>query len=136
MSPGLHRAHHDFAGIDSDTNLHTWAALHRQVPAPAPQLVPHRKRCVRCALRMIFMSDRCAKQRENSVTGRLDNVPVVAMNRIDHELQRWIDNRASYFGIEIAHQLGGALDIGEQRGHALALAFDGLWAIYCTYCSR
>jgi hypothetical protein len=94
-------------------NLDSWPALHPQVLAPAPQVVPHHKRYVRCALRMIFMSDRRAKQRENAVTGRLDNVPVVPMNRFNHELQCWIDNRASHFGIEIAHQLGGALDVDE-----------------------
>jgi hypothetical protein len=36
----------------------------------------------------------------------------------------WVDDRASFFRIEVFHQLGRALDVSEQRRHRLALA---LW---------
>jgi hypothetical protein len=35
-----------------------------------------------------------------------------------------IDDRACLLGIKIAHQLGRALDVREQRRYRLALAFD------------
>ncbi len=77
-------------------------------------------------LRMVLMGDRRAdaEQRENAVAGRLHHVTVVAMRRVDHQLERRIDERARLLGIEVAHQFRRALDIREQRRHRLALALQ------------
>ena len=71
---------------------------------------------------MILMRDRRAEQRENSVAGGLHDVTVVAMHRVDHQLQRRIDNRPRLFRIEPLHQVHRSLDIGKQRRDGLALA--------------
>ena len=68
------------------------------------------------------MRDRRAEQREDAVAGRLHDVAVVAMDRVDHQLQRRIDDRARLLGVEVLHQLHRALDVGEQRRDRLALA--------------
>jgi len=47
---------------------------------------------------------------------------VVAMRRVDHQLQRRVDDRAGLLRVEVLHQLGRALDIREQRRDRLALA--------------
>ena len=47
------------------------------------------------------MRDWRAKQREDTVAGGLHDVAVVAVNRIDHELQRRIDIARCLFGIEV-----------------------------------
>ena len=73
---------------------------------------------------MVLVRDRRTEQREDAVAGRLHDVAVVAMHRLDHELQRRVDDRARLLGIEIRHQLGRALDVGEQRRDRLALAVD------------
>jgi hypothetical protein len=73
---------------------------------------------------MVFMCDRRAEQRENAIAGRLHDVTVVAMRRVNHQLQRRIDDRAGLLRVEVAHKLGRALDVGEQRRHRLALALD------------
>ena len=70
------------------------------------------------------MGDRRAEQREDAVAGRLHDIAIVAMRRVDHQLQCGIDNRARLFGVEVLHQLGRSLDVREQRGDRLALAFD------------
>ena len=70
------------------------------------------------------MRDRRAKKREDAVTGRLHDVPVVPSRRINHELKRRIDNRARLFGVELLHQLGRTLDVREQRGDGLALSVE------------
>ena len=70
------------------------------------------------------MRDRRTEQCEDAVAGRLHDVAVVAMDRVDHQLQRGVDNRARLFGIEVLHQLGRALDVGEQRRDRLALALE------------
>ena len=41
-------------------------------------------------------------------------------------LQRRVDDRARLLGIEVAHQLGRALDVREQRRDRLALALQTL----------
>jgi hypothetical protein len=73
---------------------------------------------------MVFVRDGRAEQREDAVAGRLHDVAVVTAHRVDHQLQRGIENRARFFGIEVLFQLGRSLDVGEQRGHPLALAFE------------
>jgi hypothetical protein len=57
-------------------------------------------------------------------------IPPTALNRTPtFSLQRGIDDRTRLFGIEPLHQLHRALDVGEQRGHRLALAIgDGRFA--------
>ena len=73
---------------------------------------------------MILVRDRRAEQREDAVAGRLHDVAVVAMHRVDHQLERRIDDRARLLGVEVLHQLGRALDVREQRRDGLALAFE------------
>jgi hypothetical protein len=77
-----------------------------------------------CSLRMILMSDGRSEQRKDTVAGGLHDVAVVAPHRLDHQLERRINDRTRLLGIEVAHQLGRALDVGEQGRHRLALAVD------------
>src|SRR5712692_2008926 len=90
---------------------------------------------------MVFVRHRRAKQRENAVAGRLHHVAVVAAHRLDHEMQRRIDHGARLLGVEVRHQLGGALDVGEQSGDCLALTLGHIgrvhWRLFDqTGCSR
>ena len=84
----------------------------------------HPQRRIERALGVIFMRDRRSEQCENAVTGRLHDVTAVAMDRFHHELECGIDHGARLFGVEVFHQFHRALDIGEQRGHCLALSVD------------
>jgi hypothetical protein len=71
---------------------------------------------------MVLVSNGRAEQRENTVAGRLRYVATVAMHRLDHQAQHRVDQCARLLGIEIAHQLGRALDVAEQSGDRFALA--------------
>ena len=124
MAAGLHRAHHDLAGVDADANLDACAAESAEIVAPAAEIVAGREGGVNRPLRMVLMGDRRAEQREDAVAGRLHDVAVVAMDRADHQLERGIDDRACLFRVEIRHQLGRALDIGKQRSDSLALTLE------------
>jgi hypothetical protein len=126
VTPGLNGAHHDLASVDSDTDLDPCAAAHPELIAVAAKIVARRDGCMNRALRMVLMGDRRAEQREDAIAGRLDDVSIVAMDRLNHQLQRRIDDGARFFGVEIAHQLGRALDVGEQRGDGLALTLGRL----------
>ena len=74
---------------------------------------------------MVLVRDGRAEQREDAIAGGLHDVAVVAANRVDHQLERWIDNRARLFRIEILLKLSRSLDVGEQCGDRLALAVGG-----------
>ena len=80
VAAGLHCTHDHFAGIDSDTNLDSRVVPRPKVLATAKQFVACRECRVQCALRMVFMRDWRAEQRENTVAGRLYDVTVEAMN--------------------------------------------------------
>jgi len=54
----------------------------------------------------------------------LRDVAAVAMHRRHHKLQHRVDDLTRLLGIEIAHQLGRAFDVGEQRGDRLAFALE------------
>src|SRR6516165_2653243 len=76
---------------------------------------------------MVLVSDRRPEQREDSVAGRLRNVAAVVMDRLDHQLQRRIDDCSRLLGVQILHQVHGTFDVGEQKGDQLALALEILW---------
>jgi hypothetical protein len=69
---------------------------------------------------MILVGDGCTEQRKNAVPGRLHNVALVAMDRVDHQLERGIDNGTRLFWVELLHQLHRALDVGEESGNRFA----------------
>ncbi len=73
---------------------------------------------------MILVRERRTKQREDSVAGGLHNVAVVPADRIDHQLERGIDDRARLFRIYILLKLGLSLDVGKQRRDRLALTVE------------
>jgi hypothetical protein len=73
---------------------------------------------------VILVCDRRAEQRKNAVAGRLDDIAVVVMHRVDHQLQRRVDDRASFLRVEVLHQFHRPLDVGEQRRDCLALAVE------------
>ena len=124
MPSGFDRPHHHLARVHPDPRFDGNLALRAQTVSVATQLLLHRQRRMKCALRMVLVRNRRAEQSENAVAGRLRDVAAVAMHRRHHKLQHRVDDRARLFGIEIAHQLGRALDIGEQRGDRLALALE------------
>jgi hypothetical protein len=84
----------------------------------------HLKRGIQRPLRMVLMRHRRTEQCEDAVAGRLHHVTLVVADRFDHDAQRRVDDRTRVFGVEILHQFGRALDIGEQRSDRLAFALE------------
>ena len=119
---GAYRSHHDFAGVRAHSDLQRRTPFGSQAVGVAAHLVLHPHGRMNRALRMILVRERRAEHRENPVAGGLHDVAVVAAHRVDHQLERGIDDRARLFRIEILLELGRSLDIREQRGDRLALA--------------
>ena len=125
---GLNRAHNDFAGIDANANFDWRATLGAQPRPVIAQLILHAQSRVERPLRMVLVGDRRAEQREDAVAGRLHDVAVEVLHRLDHQAQRGIDERLRFFRVDVLHQLGRTLDIGEERGDRLAFAGDDVHA--------
>ena len=73
---------------------------------------------------MVLVRNRRAEQCEDAVAGGLHDVSAITMDRVDHQLKRWIDDLPRLFRVEVLHQFHRTLDISEQRGHRLALAIE------------
>src|ERR1700674_4205608 len=125
---GSDRTHHNLARVYANPNLDRCAPFGLELRAIASQFLLHPQCGVECALRMVLMRDGRAEQREDAIAGRLHDVAVVAAYRLDHQLQRGIDDRAGFFGIEILLQFRRAFDIREQRGDCFALALGNFTA--------
>ena len=114
----------DFAGIHTNADRDRRFALGAKFRGILAQLVLHPQRRVERSQRVILVGDGRTEQRENAIAGRLHDVAVVVLHRVDHEAQRWIDDAAGFLGVELLHQFGGALDIGEQGGDGFAFALQ------------
>jgi len=64
-----------------------------------------------------------APNARDAIAGALHDVTVIPAHRIDHQLQRRIDNRARFSDRDPV-QARSILDVGEQRRDRLALAFE------------
>ena len=62
---------------------------------------------------MILMRDGRAEECEDAVTRRLHDIAFVVTDRLDHELERRVDNCSRLLRVEVLHQLRRAFDIGE-----------------------
>ena len=99
--PGLERTYDNLARVGADPHLERHLPLSPHAVAIASNLFLHPEGCIERALRMILVSDRGTEQRENPVPGGLNDVTVITAHRIDHQLERGIDNGARQTG-EIA----------------------------------
>jgi hypothetical protein len=89
-------------------------------------LLLHPQPRVERTLRMVFVRHGRAEQREDAVTGRLHDISVVVVHRVDHKLEGRIDDRARRLRINVLDHVHRPLDVREQRRHCLALSLGGL----------
>ena len=118
------RADHDRTAVHADADLQVDALLAAQPLGVAPPAFLHPQRCEQRPLGVVFVSQRCAEQREDAVAHGLCHVALVAMDRVHHELECGVDDRARVFRVEVFDEGHRALDVGEQRGDRLAFAVD------------
>src|SRR5712692_4961549 len=74
---------------------------------------------------MVFMGNGRAEQGKDAIARVLDHVAFIAMDRIHHELDGWIDNGARLFGIEVFHEVHRAFDVGKKGSYGFAFAVRG-----------
>jgi len=75
-------------------------------------------------LGMIFMRYRRAEQRHDAIAGELVDRALEPVNAVGNDLEEVLDDTKPLLGIEPFREVHRALDIGEQDGDVLALAFQ------------
>jgi hypothetical protein len=73
---------------------------------------------------VIFAGERRAEQRHDAVAHDLVDGAFVAMHRFHHLIEHRVEQLARLLGVAVGQQLHRSLEIGEQHGDLLALAFD------------
>jgi hypothetical protein len=124
MQAAVDGAHDHCPGIEPDPDLerHAVGALH--LIAVTRDALLHAQRRVAGAHSMVFMGQWRAEERHNAIAHDLVDGPFIAMHRLDHALENWIEDLPCLFGVAIGQQLRGAFEVGEEHRHLLALAFE------------
>ena len=119
-------AHDDLAGVQADADLDggpvgsphgVGVALHRLL---------HAQRRVAGARRVVLEGERRAEEGHDAVAHHLVHRALVAVNGVHHQLEHGIEELAGLLGVAVGQQLHRALHVGEENGHLLALALEGL----------
>jgi hypothetical protein len=71
------------------------------------------------------MGDRRAEQGHNAIAHDLVDGAFIAMDRRHHAFQHRIQELPGVLGITVGQEFHGALEVGKEHGHLLALAFQG-----------
>src|SRR5215471_5302176 len=103
------RAHDHLAGVHAHANFYRDSAGLEELVAITTNLLLHTERCMKRALRMVFMRDRRAEQCEDAVSSAL-HVAIIVARSIDHYFKRRIDDRPCFLWIEVLLELGRTLD--------------------------
>ncbi len=118
------RADHDFAGVEPAADLHRSAVrAPRLLGVPIDRFL-HPERGIARADGVVFVRERRAERRHDSVAHHLVHRALVAVHSVHHVGEDRVEDLARFLGIAVGEQLHGALEIGEQNRHVLALALQ------------
>ena len=74
---------------------------------------------------MVLVGERRAEQRHDAVAHHLVDRALVAVDGLHHPLEDGIEELARLLGVAVGQELHRALEVGEEHGDLLALAFEG-----------
>jgi hypothetical protein len=108
---------------DADLHRHPMGALH--LVAIAGHGLLHAQRRVAGAHGVIFMGNGRAEEGHNAIPHHLVDGALVAVHGLDHPLQDRVQQLSGLLGVAVGQQFHGPLQVREQHGDLLALAFEG-----------
>ena len=85
----------------------------------------HSERRITRPHRVVFAGERRPEEGHDSVAHDLIHHALVAVNRLHHPLEHWIQDFSRLLGIAVGKQFHRALEIREKHRHLLALALKG-----------
>ena len=83
------------------------------------------QRGVAGALRVIFVGNRCAEERHDSIASVLIDRPLEAVHALGEDREETIHDPVPLLGIELLGEIHRPLHVGEEHRHLFALALDG-----------
>ena len=118
-------AHHHFARVQPDANLHLDAVRAPHLRAVTTHGLLHGQGGVAGPHGVNLMRQRRPKQCHDAVAHDLVHRALIAMHGGHEALQYRIEELPRFLGITVGQQLHRALQVGEQHCDLLALAFHG-----------
>jgi hypothetical protein len=118
-------AHHHDAGVEAHpyTEFHTVRAT--DVLLKRLQALADPQRGAERSVGMVLVGDGGSEERHDAVTEKLIDVAFVAVNCLQHDLERPVHNRVDVFGVQFFGDRREAAHIHEHHGDVLALALHG-----------
>ena len=117
------RPHHDLARVETHADGEADPPRPLELLGVAPELVLQVQRRVACPPGVVLVRDRRAEERHHAVAGVLIHRTLEAVHAVGEELEEAIHDLVPVLGVEPLGELHGALDVGEEHGHLLQLAF-------------
>ena len=119
------RADDDLARVEADPDLHLHPVRAPRVVRVALQRLLHPQRGVARPHGVILVGERRAEERHDPVAHHLVDGALVAVDRLHHPLEHGVEELARLLRVAVGQQLHRALEVGEEHGDLLALAFEG-----------
>jgi hypothetical protein len=116
--------HHHLAGVEPYPKLHSQAMRPPHRLTVAANSLLHGQGRIARAHGMIFMGNGRAEQGHNPVAHHLVHRALEAVHGVHHQLNNRVQELLRGLGIEPLDQPGGVLEVGEEDGDLLALAFQ------------
>ena len=75
---------------------------------------------------MVLVRDRCAEERHDAVAGVLVHGALEAVHAVGEDVEEAVHDPVPRLGVDLLRQLHRAPHVGEEDGHLLALALEGV----------
>jgi hypothetical protein len=114
----------DLARVEPDPDLHVDAVRAARLRRVALHELLHPERRITGAHGVVLVGERRPEERHDPVAHHLVDGALVAVDGLHHPLQYRVEQLPSFLGIPVGEELHRALQVSEEHGHLLALAFQ------------
>jgi hypothetical protein len=118
-------AHDYFARIDPHADLDRRPTLLLDLVGEEVDPPLHPQRRVARANRVVLVGHRRPEEGHDPIAHHLVDSALVVMNGFHHAFEHRVENLAGLLGVPVGQELHRTLEVGEEHGDLLALAFEG-----------
>ncbi len=115
---------HDLARVQTDPDLHRHAVGAPDLVGVATDRALHVEGRIAGAHRVVLVGHRRAEEGHDPVAHHLVHRALVPVDGLHHPLEDGVEELPRLLGVPVGEQLHRALEVGEQDGDLLALAFE------------
>ena len=122
-------AHDDLAGVQADADLDRDALAPPEVLGVLLDGLLHPERGIAGPDGVVLVGERRAEERHDPVAHDLVHGALVAVDGLHHALEDGVEEFSRLLGVAVGEELHRALEVGEEDGDLLALAFRALFEV-------